>query len=108
MGLTIAEDAYVQWSSKCTHTFSTLIAGKSNYRSLSFPTMFYNQSPMKEKKPTNLMKEYKLSRLKSRSIMKMALFQKDYLLTTSYVQIMYFKLRTIWSAQAKKSESMKS
>ncbi len=50
-----------------------------------------NQSPMKEKKPTNLMKEYKLSRLKSRSIMKMALFQKDYALTTSYVQIKYFK-----------------
>jgi hypothetical protein len=45
---------------------------------------------MKEKKPTNLMKEYKLSRLKSRSIMKMALFQKDYSLT-SYVQIKYFK-----------------
>jgi hypothetical protein len=49
-----------------------------------------NQSP-KENKPTNLMKEYKLSRLKSRSIMKMALFQKDYSLTTSYVQIKYFK-----------------
>jgi hypothetical protein len=42
-------------------------------------------------KATNLMKEYKLSRLKSRSIMKMALFQKAYSLTTSYVQIKYFK-----------------
>jgi hypothetical protein len=50
-----------------------------------------NQSPMKEKKPINLMKEYKLSRLKSKSIMKMALFEKDYSLTTSYVQIKYFK-----------------
>jgi hypothetical protein len=49
-----------------------------------------NQSPMKETKPTNLMKEYKLSRLKSRSIMKMTLFQKDYSLT-SYAQIKYFK-----------------
>jgi hypothetical protein len=49
-----------------------------------------NQSP-KENKPTNLLKEYKLSRLKSRSIMKMALFQKDYSLTTSYVQIKYFQ-----------------
>jgi hypothetical protein len=49
-----------------------------------------NQS-LKENKPTTLMKEYKLSRLKSRSIMKMALFQKDYSLTTSYVQIKYFK-----------------
>jgi hypothetical protein len=38
-----AEDAYVRWSSKCTHTFSTLTAGKSSSRTLSFPTVFYNQ-----------------------------------------------------------------